>query len=115
MYHHSRYFQLNPLYENEIKSGTSIKVMSFNVRLFDLYNWTENNDVKQKIIELIKDQNPDIVCFQEYYYQKSNDFITRELIIEELQLPFYHESFSDESRNNSYFGLATFSKFPANQ
>ena len=112
MYHHSRYFQLNPLAEHKLESGTSIKVMSFNVRLFDLYNWTENNAVKQKIIDLIKEQNPDIVCFQEYYYEKSNDFVTRDLIIKELELPFYHESFSDESKDNSYFGLATFSKFP---
>ena len=35
-------------------SMQKIKVMSFNVRLFDLYNWTHNEEVKSKIIQFIK-------------------------------------------------------------
>lgn len=111
MYHHSRIFQLNPISFSE-KSDQSVNIMSYNVRLFDLYNWTENKEVKQKIIDLIKEQNPDVICFQEYYYDKSNEFKTRDLIINELGFKYYHESFSDESKDNAYFGLATFSKFP---
>ena len=44
-----------------------LKVMSFNVRLFDLYNWSQNEKQNQ-IISFIKKENPDIICFQEYYY-----------------------------------------------
>tara|TARA_Y100000385_G_scaffold26644_1_gene25316 strand:+ start:1071 stop:2195 length:1125 start_codon:yes stop_codon:yes gene_type:complete len=111
MYHHSRYFQINSFAYIK-KNENSINVMSYNVRLFDLYNWNKNKESKQKILNLIKVQNPDIICFQEYFYDKSKQFQTRDLIMKELGFNYYHENFSDESKNNSYFGLATFSKFP---
>ena len=111
MYHHSRFFQINSLSYSK-DSEKTIKIMSYNVRLFDLYNWTKNKESKQNILEFIKSQNPDVICFQEYYYDKTNQFVTRDLILNELGFSYYHENFSDESKNNSYFGLATFSKFP---
>jgi hypothetical protein len=67
MYHHSRFLQINPKISENTTYNEKIKVMSFNVRLFDLYNWTHNEEVKSKIIELIKKQKPDIICFQEYF------------------------------------------------
>jgi len=112
MYHHSRFLQINPKKHESISNNEKIKVMSFNVRLFDLYNWTNNEEIKSKIIQLIKKQEPDIVCFQEYYYDNKKEFITREIILKELGMEYYHESFTDESNKNSLFGLATFSKFP---
>ena len=112
MYHHSRFIQLNPKISSNISYKDKLKVMSFNVRLFDLYNWKKNEEIKSKIIALIKDQKPDIVCLQEYFYDNNKKFITRENILEELSFKYYHESFSSESNKNSMFGLATFSKYP---
>ncbi len=112
MYHHSRYFQISLSSQNTTKNSKSIKIMSYNVRLFDLYNWKENKQMKQNIIKMIQSEDPDVICFQEYYFNSSNDFITRDMIIKELKMPYYYESFSDESKGSSYFGIATFSKFP---
>ena len=112
MYHHSRFIQLNPKISSNISYKDKLKVMSFNVRLFDLYNWQKNEEIKSKIIALIKDQKPDIVCLQEYFYDNNKKFITRENILEELSFKYYHESFSSESNVNSMFGLAIFSKYP---
>ena len=58
MYHHSRFLQINPKISKRSSYDKKIKVMSFNVRLFDLYNWTQNEEVKSKIIQLIKKQKP---------------------------------------------------------
>ena len=112
MYHHSRFIQINPKISENNTYNQKIKVMSFNVRLFDLYNWTHNEEIKSKIIQLIKKQKPDVICFQEYFYDNKKEFITREIILKELGLSYYHESFTEESNENSLFGLATFSKFP---
>ena len=112
MYHHSRFLQINPKISENNSYNEKIKVMSFNVRLFDLYNWTHNEEVKSKIVQLIKKQKPEIICFQEYFYDNNKEFITREIILKELGFKHYHESFTDESNKNSLFGLATFSKFP---
>ena len=111
-YHHSRFFQVSYGSVSPSNDQKEIKVMSYNVRLFDLYNWTENKETKKAIINQIKEANPDVVCFQEYFYSSKNDFITRDMIVKELNLPYFHESFSDESKGSSYFGLATFSKYP---
>jgi endonuclease/exonuclease/phosphatase family metal-dependent hydrolase len=112
MYHHSRFIQLNPKISSNISYQDKLKVMSFNVRLFDLYNWNKNAEIKSKIIALIKNQKPDIVCLQEYFFDNTRKFLTRENILEELSFKYYHESFSSESNMNSMFGLATFSKYP---
>ena len=112
MYHHSRFIQLNPKISHDISFQSKLKVMSFNVRLFDLYNWSHNEETKSKIISFIKNENPDILCFQEYYYDSNNDFITRDLILKELGIEYYHESFTNETLKNAHFGLATFSKYP---
>ena len=112
MYHHSRFIQLNPKISHNISFQSKLKVMSFNVRLFDLYNWSHNEETKSKIISFIKNENPDILCFQEYYYDSSNDFVTRDLILKELGFKYYHESFTNETNKNAHFGLATFSKYP---
>ena len=79
MYHHSRFIQLNPKISHDISFQSKLKVMSFNVRLFDLYNWSHNEETKSKIISFIKNENPDILCFQEYYYDSNNDFVTRDI------------------------------------
>ena len=112
MYHHSRFLQINPKISENNSYDEKVRVMSFNVRLFDLYNWSHNEEVKSKIIQLIKKQKPDVICFQEYFYDNNNEFITREIILKELGFNYYQESFTDESTENSLFGLAIFSKFP---
>ena len=112
MYHHSRFLQINPKISENYSYDEKVRVMSFNVRLFDLYNWSHNEEVKSKIIQLIKKQKPDVICFQEYFYDNNNEFITREIILKELGFNYYQESFTDESTENSLFGLAIFSKFP---
>lgn len=41
-------------------------LMSYNVRLFNLYDWLPQRDIPVKIPAFVKQHNPDIVCLQEY-------------------------------------------------
>lgn len=41
-------------------------LMSYNVRLFNLYSWLPDTDIAQKIPAFVKEQDPDVVCLQEY-------------------------------------------------
>lgn len=43
-----------------------LRMMTYNVHQFKKYG--ENNDVstKDQIIKVIEDQNPDVICFQEF-------------------------------------------------
>ena len=113
MYHHSRFFQFYAI-DNIDDDINKLKVMSYNVRLFDLYNWNENKESKAQIMSLINEVNPDVLCIQEYYFteDKKLAFNTRNYIIDSLGFKYYYENFSEESKNENYFGMATFSKCP---
>lgn len=47
-------------------------VLSYNVRLFNLFKWIPDENVSENIKKFIEEQQPDIICFQEY--SKSADF-----------------------------------------
>jgi endonuclease/exonuclease/phosphatase family metal-dependent hydrolase len=49
-----------------IEDSSDISVMSYNVRLFNVFSWLPNKTVKEEIIEFIYKENPDILCLQEY-------------------------------------------------
>ncbi len=57
-----------------IDSENDIKVMNFNVRLFNLYDWIKEKDVDLKIVNFIKSQAPDILCIQDYHPNSKIDF-----------------------------------------
>ena len=48
------------------KEETDFTLMSYNVRLFNLYQWLPKDDVAEQISKLISDKNPDILCIQEF-------------------------------------------------
>ena len=49
--------------EEEEKDFT---VMSYNVRLFNLFDWVAEENLGNTILNFINEQNPDILCIQEY-------------------------------------------------
>ncbi len=54
--------------------GKDFVVMSYNVRLFDLYNWLQKGSVSPEISNFIKNKNPDVLCLQEYSNNNTVDF-----------------------------------------
>ncbi|MFN8297062.1 MAG: endonuclease/exonuclease/phosphatase family protein [Chitinophagales bacterium] len=96
---------------SESKTAKKIKVLSYNVRDFDLYNWSENIDSKQKIMQTIKDKDADVICFQEFYNDTTKEFNT----ITQLQKIGYKYYFFTRElvlRNTDEWGIAIFSKLP---
>lgn len=110
--------QLFKLIATNIKTSTEhtdkttlIKVMSYNVRDFDLYNWSENINSKEKIFQTIQEANPDVISFQEFYNDTSAEFNT----IKQLQkLGYKYNYFTRELvlRGSDEWGIALFSKWP---
>jgi endonuclease/exonuclease/phosphatase family metal-dependent hydrolase len=48
-------------------------VMSYNVRLLNVFKWIDRDDIPSKILEFINEKNPDILCIQEYSYSANID------------------------------------------
>ncbi len=97
----------------EVEGEKQLKVMSYNVQNFDLYNWTENEESRDRMLELIKDQDPDIIAFQEFYTEEDDDhFHNIRLLVNELDFKYFHFEKTLTLEYKNHWGLATFSKYP---
>jgi endonuclease/exonuclease/phosphatase family metal-dependent hydrolase len=96
----------------EISFDDEIKLMSFNVRVFDLYNWTHNLETRKKILDLIESENPSILCLQEFYSSDKEKFNNLKLVHERINTPYDHVEYSITLRGTDHWGIATFSAFP---
>ncbi len=108
-----RYMQLR-FSNNKDASQNALKIISYNVRLFNHFEWEEGISVRDSIIEYLKDESPDIICFQEFLVRKDRKLQSKEHIVQELSsTPYHHINYSRElTQGSSQFGQATFSKYP---
>ncbi len=106
----SDFFNIN--FTNNDNDTNNFKIISYNVRQFDLYNWKENKINRNKYFDFLKKENPDIICFQEYYEDETKKFITTDSIISFLKTKNFYFKNTDLSSNKYKFGIATFSKYP---
>ena len=81
------------------ESENDFIVMSYNVRLFNLFDWI-SKDVTHEIQAFINDKNPDILCIQEYSTGANID------------LKVYTHRYIFMQGNKIKTGQAIFSKFP---
>ncbi|MCB9222680.1 MAG: endonuclease/exonuclease/phosphatase family protein [Crocinitomicaceae bacterium] len=107
--HFSHFYAFNFI-QNDLKDP--LKVLSYNVHIFDLYNLEGREENRNKIFEFLDKENADILCFQEFYHQQDRSFVTKDSLVELLNTPFYHERYTHELSGKRYFGVATFSKYP---
>lgn len=96
-------------------STNTVKITSYNVRLFDLYEWGNEGKFENRnnIFNFLKEQNSDIICFQEFYQQdRPTQFPTRDTLKELLKTTYCHERYSHKLEGRQNFGIAMLSKFP---
>ena len=107
-------FQLNGRnIENLKQPETGISVMSYNVRMFDKYVWTKDKNTPQKIYQFIKEQNPDVLCLQEFYINNKKDQYSENNILSKFkQYKYKHLEYNIVTKSGKKYGLATFSKYP---
>ena len=81
------------------KEPTDFTLMSYNVRLFNLYEWLPDKDIPEKATEVIQDYNADILCLQEY---SPND---------KVRLRNYPYKYVKVYGKKNKYGQAIYSKF----
>ncbi|HBK83368.1 MAG TPA: endonuclease [Flavobacterium sp.] len=84
---------------NSPVSKNDFTIMSYNVRLFNLFEWIPIQDVPIQITNFVKAQNPDILCIQEFSPVKAINF---------KQYPYQY--INVEGNTNKY-GQAIYSRF----
>lgn len=93
----------------------TLKITSYNVRLFDLYEWGEDGKYvnRNAIFKYLQNQESDVFCFQEFYHQdKPTKFPTRDTLKTLLNTPYCHERYSHKLNGRQNFGIAMLSKYP---
>ncbi len=83
----------------EVILNNDLKVMSFNVRMFNYYKWSDDITTEQQIYEFINNQNLDIIALQEFYLSNLLD----------IKLPY---KYIKTKSATSKFGLAIYTKYP---
>nr|WP_315164799.1 endonuclease/exonuclease/phosphatase family protein [uncultured Flavobacterium sp.] len=82
------------------QSERDFTVMSYNVRLFNVFKWLDRDNVPSEILTFINEKNPDILCIQEYSSSANID------------LKVYSHKYIFMGGNQIKTGQAIFSKFP---
>ena len=112
---HLRTLSLPICLSNNEDSISTLKITSYNVRLFDLYEWGEDGKYvnRNAIFNYLQNQESDVFCFQEFYHQdKPTKFPTRDTLKPLLKTPYCHERYSHKLNGRQNFGIAMLSKYP---
>jgi len=59
------FYRIGDAAQEDIPEG-SLSVLSYNTRSFEGYEWTDGAAADNEIIQFVKEQMPDVVCFQEF-------------------------------------------------
>ncbi|HEY9167863.1 MAG TPA: endonuclease/exonuclease/phosphatase family protein [Lutibacter sp.] len=84
--------------EKKVVLTDDITIMSYNVRMFNLYKWIDEKNIDEKIYDFINSKEPDILCVQEFHSSLKKG----------LDYPYEYVKISNQ---NNHFGQAIFSKF----
>jgi endonuclease/exonuclease/phosphatase family metal-dependent hydrolase len=107
------------------QDSSDTRIMSWNVAQFDILFNKQRPDIRDDMLALINEYNPDIACFQEMvagdtlvnlntaYYRRYSFFSVFEYAAK-LNYPHYFFSydFRDDFLNHQHFGLMIYSKYP---
>ena len=76
-------------------TGEEINIMSYNVRLFNKWNWLDIENVDEEIMKFVDKERVDIFCIQEYYNPKKD-----------LNFNFKHSTINREgSKENQHLAI----------
>lgn len=111
---HLRFFGTGMSQDKSSENANTLRVMTYNVRLFDMYKWVHDDldDSKNAFLNYFKAQGPDVLCLQEYIEDnRSSPHITIKDIKKAGNFPHMIQTLTVQSKNVN-FGLAIFSKYP---
>ncbi len=98
------------------KQDAALRIMSWNVEHFDILEHKTHPEKKQEMLDLIKDYQPDIACYQEMV---GSDSITTAInyipaMMQQMPMEYFNYSYNRkvDFDGNHHFGIITFSKYP---
>ncbi len=106
-----KHIQINTGSDQDDIKG-SFKVMSYNTRLFDHYNWNHSKKSKDLIIDYLHDESPDILCLQEFFSDDNDEYPILKKLRDHNKARYSHVDYFLTQKKSKHYGLATFSSYP---
>jgi endonuclease/exonuclease/phosphatase family metal-dependent hydrolase len=108
----SRNYQFAGL-EKDTAANTEegVMLLSYNVRAFGMFESKHFGPDQERIFELIREKDPEVVCFQEFYVNQAKGLTINKIDSLLPGLPYHHVVWLSKGENRQY-GIATFSKYP---
>jgi endonuclease/exonuclease/phosphatase family metal-dependent hydrolase len=100
-----------PKKENPEAKNT-LKVLTYNVRLFNLYNWVKDPKTRKGIVDFIETEHSDIVCLQEFYARGKGSLSEQALSKHFTTTRYKHIRYIFHKSGFTNFGIATYSAYP---
>jgi endonuclease/exonuclease/phosphatase family metal-dependent hydrolase len=101
------------VFNNSVEEKNTTKVLSYNVKQFNTLNNFTQSVVKNDILNFVRDQKADIICFQEFQSHNKNIYEPLKKIRDTLNhKTYYYESYYNP-RFNYLTGLVIFSNYKA--
>lgn len=99
---------------NTAKKENSVRILSWNVRWFDEQKRVTKGAYpsRKKMLEFIREQNPDILCFQEYFETNKVNYSNLK-DIQKMNYPYCYKVIDYGRKGGAMeVGVAIFSRFP---
>jgi len=98
----------------EAKQSNTLRVLHWNVESWDDSNdKTKVDSYKPQMFDLLKNENADVLCFEEYSDKKTlGDSHSNVVTIMKLGYPYYLFAATDKEKAHSQQGVIIFSKYP---
>ncbi|HUW93937.1 MAG TPA: endonuclease/exonuclease/phosphatase family protein [Bacteroidales bacterium] len=93
-----------------VEEHHDLKLMSYNIRLFNFYEENEKNSHK-RMLQLLKNEDPGILCLQEYFV-KGSPAAGEQSLREGLGGRLYTHFKLIKSGSESHYGIATITRYP---
>jgi endonuclease/exonuclease/phosphatase family metal-dependent hydrolase len=92
-------------------SSQFIRVMTYNVHYFKKMDNLNSKIVRDQMLNIVRREQPDVVCFQEFMTHNNGDINTIRAVKDILKTRYYYLIPANPG-NYEEIGLAIFSKFP---
>lgn len=95
------------------KHDGALSLMTYNVKNFDLYDWNKGPNTRAKMLQLLRNERPTLLCLQEFYSSdKKNRFNNEKYLADSLGYSNYVFNKLYIIDTTEAWGLAVYSRLP---
>lgn len=89
-----------------------LSIMSWNVKNFDLYNWSGNENTRNEMFNVLEEERPSILCLQEFYTEDKGKFNNLKDIKKSLNYKYHYFAKTYTKSEHRHWGMVIFSDYP---